>query len=137
MPYLPCSSPVARLILVIAALIIATSPTSAKVSRHDVVIMKNGDHMTGEVKKLENGVLYIQTDYFSGSIGLDWLQVAKVQSTAGFQIVLKDGQRSAGTIAKVAEEEAPGRDFEIHAPEGSVRAPSPDVVEIESQKKNF
>ncbi len=137
MPYLPCSSPVARLILPIAVLILATSFVAANVTRHDVVIMKNDDHMTGEVKKLENGVLYIQTDYFSGSIGLDWLQVAKVQSTGGFQIVLKNGQRSAGTIAKVPEEEALGKDFEIHATEGAVRAPSPDVVEIESQKKNF
>jgi hypothetical protein len=53
-----------------------------KVNRHDTVIMKNGDRLTGEVKKLEQGVLYIETDYFSGSVGVDWLQVEKVESTA-------------------------------------------------------
>jgi hypothetical protein len=130
-------APVARMFLLAGLVVLACFPVSAKVTRHDVIIMKNGDHKTGEVKKLENGVLYIATDYFSGSIGLDWLQVAKVESTAGFQIVLKDGNRTAGTIQKVSEEEAPGKDFEIHAPAGEVHASSPDVVSIESQKKTF
>ena len=137
MPHLPRWAPVARLFLLAGLIGLACVPVLAKVTRHDVIIMKNGDHMTGEVKKLENGVLYISTDYFSGSIGLDWLQVAKVESTGGFQIVTKDGTRTAGTIEKVSEEEAPGKDFEIHAPSGEVHASSPDVVSIESQKKNF
>jgi hypothetical protein len=79
--YARCA-PVARMFLLAGLVVLACFPVSAKVTRHDVIIMKNGDHMTGEVKKLENGVLYIATDYFSGSIGLDWLQVAKVESTA-------------------------------------------------------
>lgn len=137
MPHHPCTIPIARLISLLSLVLLACFPVSAKVTRHDVIIMKNGDRMTGEVKKLENGVLYISTDYFSGSIGLDWLQVARVQSTGGFQIVLKDGNRTAGTIEKVSEEEAPGKDFEIHAPAGEVHASSPDVVSIETQKKNF
>src|SRR5271165_1773749 len=71
---------------------------SGKVSRHDTVIMKNGDRLTGEVKKLEQGVLYVETDYFSGSVGVDWLQVAKVESKATFQIILNDGKRFTGSI---------------------------------------
>ncbi len=137
MPRNTRSTPVARMVVLACLVILACFPASAKVTRHDVIIMKNGDHMTGEVKKLENGVLYIATDYFSGSIGLDWLQVAKVQGTGGFQIVLKDGKRAAGTIEKVSAEEAPGKDFEIHAPTGDVHAAAPDVVSLESQKKNF
>jgi hypothetical protein len=53
-----------------------------KVSRHDTIIMENGDRFTGEVKRLEQGILYIETDYFSGSVGVDWLQVEKIESTA-------------------------------------------------------
>jgi len=113
------------------------APCPAKVKRHDTIIMKNGDRLTGEVKKLEQGVLYIQTDYFSGSVGVDWLQVAKVESEANFQIVLNDGKRLAGKISKVGAEEAPGADFEVHAPGEVVPISGTDVVEIESQKPNF
>src|SRR5437879_3520081 len=83
-------------------IIFLCSPVQAK--RRDLIIMKNGDRLTGEVKKLENGVLYVAFDYTSGSIGLDWLQVEQVQSTGGFQIVMKNGNRMSGTIEKLPTE---------------------------------
>ncbi len=110
-------------------------PVSAK--RQDLVIMKNGDRLTGEVKKLEHGVLFVDLQYVSGSVGLDWLQVERVQSTGGFQVVLKNGERVAGTIEKVTPANAADKDFKIHAAPGDVRAAAPDVVTIQSQKPNF
>jgi len=110
---------------------------TAQAKRKDLVIMKNGDHLTGEVKKLENGVLYVDLDYVSGSVGLDWLQVEKVNSTGTFQVAMKNGQRQAGTIAKLPEKDAPGKDFEVNGPTGTLSTHAPDVVEIESKKKNF
>ena len=109
----------------------------AQAKRKDLVIMKNGDHLTGEVKKLEQGDLYVDLEYVSGSIGLDWLQVEQVQSTGGFQVILKDGERMSGTIEKVTAAEAPGKDFTIRSTPGEIRAAAPDVVTIESQKRNF
>ena len=108
-----------------------------KVSRHDTIIMKNGDRFTGEVKKLEQGILYIETDYFSGSVGVDWQQVEKIESTATYQITLSGGKRLTGTISKVEAAAAPNGDFEVHAPGGDVPAPSAEVVEISSQKQTF
>jgi putative salt-induced outer membrane protein YdiY len=116
---------------------IASLPLTAKVSRKDVIIMKNGDRLTGEVKKLENGVLYVQTDYFSGSVGMDWLQVERVVSTGGFQVTLRNGERAAGTIEKVSAEDAPRSDFKVHTNRKEVRAAATDVVKIESQKTSF
>jgi putative salt-induced outer membrane protein YdiY len=112
------------------------APCMAKVKRHDTVIMKNGDRLTGEIKKLEQGVLYIETDYFSGSVGVDWLQVEKVESKARFQIVLSDGKRMSGSISKEAVA-VPGEDFKVHAPTADIPVSGVDVVQIESQKKNF
>ena len=109
----------------------------AQAKRKDLVIMKNGDHLTGEVKKLEHGVLYVDLDYVSGAVGLDWMQVEQVQSTGGFQVVLKNGDRMSGTIEKVTEAGAPDKDFAIRTAPGEVRAPAQDVVTIESQKQNF
>ncbi len=108
-----------------------------KVSRHDTIIMKNGDRFTGEVKRLEQGVLYIETDYFSGSVGVDWLQVAKVESTATYQVVLSGGKRLTGTISKVAAEAASDKDFTVRAVGNDVPVSGTDVVQIESQKPTF
>jgi putative salt-induced outer membrane protein YdiY len=124
-----------RFIAVLSFLMILCLPAQAK--RKDLVIMKNGDRLTGEVKKLEYGVLYVDLEYVSGSIGVDWLQVEKVESTGGFQVILKDGERVAGTIEKVPETEAPAKDFTIHGVHGEVRAAAPDVVTVESQKRSF
>ena len=79
------------------------SPAQAK--RKDVVTMNNGDHFTGQVKRLQNGLLYVETDYASGNIGLDWDQVESVQSTATYRIVLNDGERLEG---KIENEKRPG-----------------------------
>jgi putative salt-induced outer membrane protein YdiY len=108
-----------------------------KVKRHDAVLMKNGDQLTGEVKKLDQGVLYIETDYFSGSVGVDWLQVKKVESNATFQVVLSNGKRFIGSISKEAVTAVPGEDFIVHTAGRDVPASSTDVVHIESQKQNF
>jgi hypothetical protein len=35
--------------------------------RPDVVAMKNGDRCSCTVKKLQAGLLYVETDYFTGS----------------------------------------------------------------------
>ena len=115
--------------------VIVVVPCAAKVKRHDTVIMKNGDRLTGEVKKLEQGVLYIETDYFSGSVGVDWLQVEKVESKATFQIVLSDGKRISGSISKEAVS-VPGEDFKVHAPTADVPVSGTDVVQIEISEAN-
>ena len=116
--------------------LITAAPCFGKVKRHDTVIMKNGDRLTGEVKKLEEGILYIETDYFSGSVGVDWVQVEKVESKATFQVVLSDGKRLTGSISKV-ETAGSGRDFRVYAGDAEVPVSGTDVVQIESKKQNF
>jgi putative salt-induced outer membrane protein YdiY len=117
--------------------LIGASACFGKVKRHDTVIMKNGDRFTGEVNKLEQGILYIETDYFSGSVGIDWIQVEKVESKATFQVVLSDGKRLTGSISKVEAAAGGGRDFTVYAADAEVPVPGVDVVQIESQKQNF
>ena len=109
-------------------------PTSAQ--RPDVVVMKNGDRFTCSLNKLESGVLYIDTDYISGSTGLDWTQVQKVESPSIFQIILADGTRSVGSIQKIAAAKGPG-EFIIRTNGIERRTVPTAVVGIESQKANF
>src|SRR4051812_29224174 len=60
-------------------------------SKTDVIVMKNGDRITGEVKKLENGVLRVDLDYVDGSVSIDWLKVDHLESEALFLVQLLDG----------------------------------------------
>jgi len=99
--------------------------------------MNNGDHFTGQVKRLKNGLLFIETDYASGNIGLDWDQVQSVQSTATFQIVLNNGQRLVGKIEKASVENAKREDFLIREATGEVQVPSASIVNIDSNKPTF
>jgi putative salt-induced outer membrane protein YdiY len=111
--------------------------SSVQAQRKDVVIMNNGDHFTGEVKRLQNGLLYMQTDYVSGNVGLDWNQVQSVQSTATYRIVLNDGQRLVGKIEKVSAENAASEDFLIREATEEVQVPSAVVVSVDSSKPTF
>lgn len=111
--------------------------SAAQAKRHDLIVMKNGDHITGEVKKLEQGILYIEPEYVSTAFGVDWFQVASIRSAAGFQIVLKDGNHLAGNIEKFAAGNGDGSDFKVRTTEGEVSIPAANVVNIESKEKTF
>jgi putative salt-induced outer membrane protein YdiY len=110
--------------------------SQAQEKRNDVVVMNNGDHFTGKVKRLQNGLLYVETDYVSGNIGLDWNQVQAVQSTATYRIVLNNGQRLVGRIEKQSGE-AKTEDFLIREATEEVLVPSEVIVSIETKKPTF
>jgi putative salt-induced outer membrane protein YdiY len=109
----------------------------AQANRKDVVVMNNGDHFTGQVKRLQNGLLFVETEYVSGSIALDWNQVQSVQSTATYRIVLNNGKRIEGKIEKVSGENAKKQDFLIREATEEVQVPSTEIVSIETKKPTF
>lgn len=125
----------------IGCLILTTTflspPAGAKVTRKDVVVMKNGDRLSGNVKKLENGVLYIETVYLSNSIGVDWQQVESIQSIATYQVTLVSGRRILGTIEKLAQAGAEEQNFVIREPGGEMKISAGDVAGINQQKSTF
>jgi len=128
----PCA---VRVLLVLAALACICSP--ARAQRHDVVVMKNGDRFTGEVKSLQNGLLYVKVDYVSSNVGLDWSQVRSVESSAIFQIVLNNGHRLEGKIQKLPSENTGTEDFLIQAATEEVSVPSASVASVEPRKPTF
>jgi hypothetical protein len=111
--------------------------SSAEAKRNDVVVMNNGDHFTGQVKRLQNGLLFLETDYVSGTIALDWNQVESVQSTATYRIVLNNGKRIEGKIEKVSRENAKEADFLIREATEEVQIPSTEIVSMDTKKPTF
>ena len=65
---------------------------SANAKREDdVVILKNGDRMTGKVDSLRRGELKFKADYMAEAVRLDWSEVERLESKDQYQIYLSDG----------------------------------------------
>src|SRR6267154_938505 len=124
-----------RVLLLTAVSLSFALPMQAR--RNDVVVMKNGDRFTGDVKRLEDGILYVETDYVSGNIGLDWNQVQLVQSTATYQVALDNGHRLVGTIERVASDKTKGAEFYVRQEGKQILVAAANVVNINSHKSTL
>lgn len=118
-----------------SALVLLASPAEAQ--RRDVVVMKNGDQISGEIKKIEHGQLYIKTTYAVDPLPVDWLQVERLESKARFRIELDDGEILTGLISKTPPQESPKEDFQISEEGRETRLSAFRVVGLQSQKSNF
>jgi len=103
----------------------------------DEIVMSNGDHLTGKIRKMEYGVLFLEAEYWSGSVGVNWFRVKRIESNAYFQITFKNGQRVDGTIQKKPTGPATDSDFIVKTKGEVLHASSGDVVDIQSQKRSF
>jgi Protein of unknown function, DUF481 len=82
---------------VAASLLLGAFPASAQRANTDVITLKNGDHVTGEILQLEYGLLRLETDDM-GTINIEWSAVADIQSAYTFDVQIVGGLRHAGTI---------------------------------------
>ena len=64
----------------------------------DVLVMKNGDRMTCEVKGLNGGVLYVSIDYIDGTTSVQWSKVAHLESNQLFIVKTEDGAVYTGKL---------------------------------------
>jgi hypothetical protein len=95
--------------------------------KSDVIVMKNGDRMTCEIKGLESGVLYVSLDYVDGTIAVDWSKVARLESSHLFIVKTLDGSVYRGilsTVESLAEgpmtlqvAEGPGKEVVLKRPQ--------------------
>ena len=90
---LTCSAGLAGLL---SALIMA-SPAQA-----DVVTMKNGDRISGSIKKVWDGELYIEPAY-GDEFSVDLDAVATIETDAAFEIELRDHSETVGRLAVDAQ----------------------------------
>jgi len=68
----------------------------------DVVILKNGDHITGEIKSLERGKMSLSTDSM-GTVKIEWEDVERVTSQWVFEVETETGLRTFGSLSPAAE----------------------------------
>jgi putative salt-induced outer membrane protein YdiY len=103
--------------------------------KDDVVVMKNGDRFTGEIKKLENGVLYFKAAYMVDSVQLDWARVDHVESKDQYYVFLTNGQRPKGAMEST---QSPDRDsLTVLSAGGPIEASKSEVVSIVPVEDSF
>jgi len=102
-------------VLILNCVLFLAAPLLAR-DKTDLLIMKNGDRITCEIKGLNSGVLYVSVDYIDGTASVNWSKVARLESTQLFIVKTEDG--SAYTGALNTAETAGGRPVKIQVVEG-------------------
>jgi putative salt-induced outer membrane protein YdiY len=125
-------SPVLSRTLVIVVGIWFTAAGASAKRKDDVVIMKNGDRFTGEIKQLVHGELSFKASYMSAAVELNWAEVAKVESKDVFIVSLVDGQQVFGQI-----QTSSGAQVQIKQDDTAKIVPHLDVVELEQSEKTL
>jgi hypothetical protein len=105
-------------------------------STNDVVVMKNGDKFTGEIKKLENGVLYFKAAYMVDSVELDWTRVERLESSDRFNVLLDSGRHVTGTVSADTENQKTKSDFVVQS-DAEIRATKAEVVRMAPVEDGF
>jgi hypothetical protein len=106
--------------------------------KNDVVVMENGDRNTGEIKKLDFGVLYLKSDRVADTLKLDWKRVIRVQSIARYEFETRQKELYIGVIQADPNGEAPAGILRIlldHGPQ--VEVPIADVISIREIGRSF
>ena len=66
--------------------------------KSDVIVMRNGDRFTCEVKSLDADTLSISLDYAAGTISIDWGKVDHIESKQLFLVKTQDGLVYSGSL---------------------------------------
>src|SRR5947209_11233129 len=136
MKILGFSAPVLlKCIALIAVLVVFACPLFGK-RNDDVVIMKNGDKFTGEIKALQYGELIFKSDYMKDSVHLDWNRVESLQSKDKYIVSLSDGHRVMGTIRRTTVNEGK-QQFKIVTDDSTLEVPPSEVITIDQRESSF
>jgi putative salt-induced outer membrane protein YdiY len=100
----------------------------------DVVVLKNGDRLTGEIKGLQRGELRIKADYMAEAVRLDWTRIERIESKSTFLILLVDGKLLTDVVRLLPKNGSDGGDFIIGS---SIRVQQLDVIRITPTDKKF
>ena len=67
--------------------------------KSDVLVMRNGDRLTCEVKSLDADTLSISLDYAAGTVSIDWSKVDHIESKQLFLVKTQDGLVYSGSLS--------------------------------------
>jgi hypothetical protein len=98
----------------------------------DVVTLRNGDRLSGDIISLEFGILTLSTDNMS-TLSIEWPAVRAVTSKFPFAIERADGTKYHGVIATSED----GAELVVASDEGTARIPVKEVERISRFSPQF
>jgi hypothetical protein len=72
-------------------------------AQKDTLVMGDGTVLDGEIKKLEKGVLTMETSFSDEDFKIEWKKIRKIVSNTFFLVSLSDGERVNGTINTIGD----------------------------------
>ena len=96
----------------------------------DVVVMKNGDRLTGEIRELQSGELRIKPGYMAISAQLDWSRVDQIDSKTTFFIYLVSGKLFTSVMRLLPSNTNDVANFVIGEGDQAVRVHQYEVIRI-------
>ena len=119
-------------------LLVAVCAASALAKRvDDVVILKNGDRLTGEIKSLQRGELRFKADYMAEAVRLDWARVERLVSKDTYLIYLTNGQLFTDSLELNSAAHQGSNNFVIGANSSVTRVDKMDVIRILPVESKF
>jgi uncharacterized protein DUF481 len=82
----------------LATALLFGSPSSASAQKTDIIMLENGDRITGEIKSYSQGRLTVDTSAVS-YVKIKWSKIVSIQSDKLFDLQTIDGVRRFGTLA--------------------------------------
>lgn len=82
---------------ILTILMTLVAPGAAQAAKTDVVVLVNGNAVTGEIKSLDFGALRYSTDSM-GTVNVDWEDIVAITSNQDLQIEITDGNRYYGKL---------------------------------------
>ena len=104
----------------------------------DVLVMRNGDRLTCEIKSLSADTLYISLDYALGTVAVDWFKVDHLESKQLFVVKTQNGETYSGTLSMPKMEGGRPVSIQILEPEGpEVKLERGEVAKVEQTSEGF
>lgn len=128
----------ARAVILFSHLLVVVPLFASARESTDVVVMQNGDRLTGEVKALNAGVLYVSLPYVIQTLSVDWTKVARLESKQLFIVKTEDGTVYEGVLS--SRETGGGRPIDIEiaeTPEKKAVINSERVVNVAETSEKF
>jgi hypothetical protein len=95
-----CTFPAAVALL---AALAGWAPPVLAAPKTDVIVLVNGDRITGEIKSLDHNQLKVSTDHM-GTVYIEWEDIRRVQTNQYLLLERTDGSRFYGQLAPSGED---------------------------------
>ena len=106
--------------------------------KSDIIVMKNGDKITCEVKALSSNTLFISVDYILSTLSVDWTKVDHIDSKQLFLVRTQGGIVYTGALSSSATPDGRPSEIEIwEAPEKKITLKRSEVINATETSRSF